>query len=61
VLRHNLFCGEIGQSEPSLMTHFIALLKYWIITRRTITVLDYTVRKDVRFVGGDPFVEILMW
>jgi hypothetical protein len=28
VLRHNLFCGEIGQSEPSLMTHFIALLKY---------------------------------
>jgi len=25
-----------------------------------ITVMDYTMRKDVRFVGGHPFVEILI-
>jgi hypothetical protein len=30
------------------------------MTRRMITVMDYTARKDVRFVGGDPFVEILI-
>jgi len=28
VLRHSLLCGEIGQSEPSLMTLLISLLKY---------------------------------
>lgn len=57
---HTLLCVEIGLSEPSLMTLLITLLQYSIIARRMITVMDYTVRMGVRFVGGDLFFEVLI-
>ena len=58
LLRHNLLCVEIELSKPSLIVHLITLLQFLIIRRRMMAWMDYRLRMNVRFVGGDLFVEV---